>query len=132
MKRKPTALYFGEVRKTINMPPALWAQIQDRMNCYEPPLDFADWARRVFYDELRHPPRVLPDWSAQPKKPFRDQNPKQAPSSHTAALLAALDRAYDRIAIDGLGNDAQSMETLRKLLGELQEIVGKPIPDRQP
>jgi hypothetical protein len=67
MKKKTPYLFGGEIRKTINMPPALWLQIEARMNAYEPTLQFADWARRIFQDELRRPPRVLPDWSAQPK-----------------------------------------------------------------
>ena len=67
---------------------------------------------------------MLGDWLAQPKEPPRDQNLKQAPSSSTAKLLAALDRAYDRIAIEALGNHAESTETLRELFAELQEIVG--------
>ena len=114
------------------MPPALWKQIEGRLQAYEPALSFADWARRVFQDELRQPVRVLPDWLAQPKDPPpRDQNLKQASNSHTAELLVALDRAYDRIAIEALGNHPESIETLRKLFAELHEIVGKPIPDRK-
>jgi hypothetical protein len=61
-------LYFGEVRKSINMPPALWQQISERLNSYNPPLAFVDWARRVFQSELRNPPRVLADYSARPKE----------------------------------------------------------------
>jgi hypothetical protein len=76
MKKKTDTLYFGEIRKTVNMPPALWHQIEARMNAYEPPLVFADWARRVFQDELRRPVRVLPDWLAQPKESPGNQNLK--------------------------------------------------------
>jgi hypothetical protein len=115
-----------EIRKTANMPPGLWKQIEARLHCYEPKLDFADWSRRIFQYELKRPPRVLGDWLAQPKEPARDQNLKQAPSSHKAELLAALDRAYDRLAIEAPGNDAESIETLRKLFGELERILGKP------
>jgi hypothetical protein len=66
MRQKRTEPY-SDTRKTINMPPALWKQIEARLRCYEPELDFTDWARRIFQDELRRPPRVLPDWLAQPK-----------------------------------------------------------------
>jgi hypothetical protein len=37
MKKKTPYFYAGEIRKTINMPPALWLQIEARMNAYEPP-----------------------------------------------------------------------------------------------
>lgn len=68
MKKKTPYLYAGEIRKTVNMPPALWSQIEERLNAYEPKLQFADWARRVFQNELRQPVRALPDWSAQPRE----------------------------------------------------------------
>jgi hypothetical protein len=68
MKKKTTTLYFGEMRKTVNMPPALWRQIEERLNAFEPPLSFADWVRRIAQDELKHPPRVLADYLAQPRE----------------------------------------------------------------
>ena len=108
------------------MPPALWHQIEGRLKAYEPELQFADWARRIFQDELKRPARALADWSAQPKEFPRNQNLKQAPSSHTAEVLAALDRAYDRIAVEAPGNDAESITTLRRFFGELEGILGKP------
>src|SRR5260370_21821385 len=128
MKKKTATpkLFWGEVRKTINMPPALWTQIEARLNAYEPALQFADWSRRIFQDELRRSTRVLPDWSAQPKEFPRNQNLKQAPSSHTAEVLAALDRAYDRIAVEASGNNTESIKTLRRFFGELEGILGKP------
>ena len=130
MKRKSrppqTPDVYGEVRKSINMPEMLWKQIATRLALYAPPLSFVDWSRRIFQDELTRPARVLVD-CAQPKEPRRDQNLKHAQGSHTAKLLAALDRAYDRVAIEALGNDAdtQSLETLRKLFAEVEEILGK-------
>jgi hypothetical protein len=42
VKKKTPYVYAGEVRKTVNMPPALWRQIEARMSDYEPPLQFAD------------------------------------------------------------------------------------------
>jgi hypothetical protein len=60
-------IFAGEVRKSINMPPALWRQIEERLRAYEPELSFVDWARRVFQAELKRPPAPLGDWLAQPK-----------------------------------------------------------------
>jgi hypothetical protein len=62
---------------------------------------------------------TMEGWVARPKESPRDQNLKQAPNSYTAELLAALDRAYDRIAVEAPGNDAESIKTLRRFFGEL-------------